>query len=56
MAATNKTDWNDLNHDQKLAVLSGYPVDQIVKDYNVPNMEESDFRSERWQRKQIEHR
>jgi hypothetical protein len=44
MAAT-KPNWNELSHDDKLSVLRRYSVDQIVRDYHVPNIEEADFRS-----------
>lgn len=44
MPAT-KPNWNELSHDNKLSVLGSASVDQILKDYQVPNMEEADFRS-----------
>src|SRR5437879_1659868 len=44
MAAT-KPNWTKLSHDDKLSVLRRSSVDQIVGDYHVPNMQESDFRS-----------
>jgi Histidine kinase-, DNA gyrase B-, and HSP90-like ATPase len=40
-----KPDWNELSHDQKLGVLARSSIDQIVEDYQVPDIEKADFRS-----------
>src|SRR5687768_8435121 len=45
LMATAKPNWNDLTHDDKLSALRGASVEQILKDYHVPNMEEQDFRA-----------
>lgn len=41
----NKPNWKELSHDDKLTVLRGTALDQIVKDYGVPDMDDRDFRA-----------
>jgi len=41
----NKPNWKELSHDDKLSVLRGTALDQIVKDYKVPDMDDRDFRA-----------
>jgi hypothetical protein len=43
--ATKKPNWNDLSHEEKLSVLKSSSVDQIVRDYTLPNKDETDLRS-----------
>ena len=43
--AAAKPNWNALSHDEKLLVLRRSSVDQIIGDYQVPGLEQSDLRS-----------
>jgi hypothetical protein len=45
LAMAAKPNWNDLSHDDKLSALRGSPIEQILMDYRVPDMDESAFRS-----------
>lgn len=40
-----KANWNDLSHDNKLSTLQGSSIDQILKDYHVPELDEQGFRA-----------
>ncbi|MEA3194318.1 MAG: hypothetical protein QOD26_2651 [Betaproteobacteria bacterium] len=40
-----KTNWNDLSHENKLSALQAASVEQILKDYHVPELDEQAFRA-----------